>query len=494
MKYKSLAVVTLLATSLTAFADANSGSNRPPQQQQGQSGASATATGCFTMLMEEQAGATLNQMATQELKSCKGLNSLAEANGEKIKNYSQPSYAVKGNFSCVMKAGYTMDYKYCMDALNALNFVYNAEAALELQQQIRTEFKQTSIQKEANKKAAVGDIQTGMFDATIETNKHMKAMMQEKAVAFSAAVAALGKTYASWPKKEALLEKCTAKKEECEAASSNEGELFANDASKIALISVITEYGTKAAMAVAAANNYKTKADAVAAAKAGVTSNDGEDVMMERCVFNPTDPLCAKTGNRVSGQSYQQGDFSMGDGTSNTFSMGTGSDEFGIDGDPSTVSDDTNVTAANSPFEEDAKAANDILNPASAAAVQPGGGANGGGGGAGGGMGGGSASLGSDLAGAEADPNKEANIKSTKASGDYNFGGGGGFKAVKGGKDEKNPFASLFDAKTSGSAIEEDRSIASGDIDGKASGLFQKISKRYNQISSDKRIEAKNLE
>jgi hypothetical protein len=42
--------------------------------------------------------------------------------------------------------------------------------------------------------------------------------------------------------------------------------------------------------------------------------------------------------------------------------------------------------------------------------------------------------------------------------------------------------------------VEEERSIASGDIDGKASGLFEKISRRYTQIQADKRIEAKNLE
>jgi hypothetical protein len=216
--------------------------------------------------------------------------------------------------------------------------------------------------------------------------------------------------------------------------------------------------------------------------------------MMERCVFNPTDPLCAKPGTRVPGQSFAGGDFGFtGDGSNNSFNMGLeNEDSFEVGAE--TNLDGTPVAAINSPFVDEAKKAQGILDPASAAQMQPGSGGGGGGGGAGGGMGGGGASLGSDLAGADADGNKEASIKSSKVSGVYQPAGGGGYKGINKGKEDANPFASLFDAKGTAGGIEEDRSIASGDIDGKASGLFQKISKRYGQIQADKRIEANNLE
>jgi hypothetical protein len=108
--------------------------------------------------------------------------------------------------------------------------------------------------------------------------------------------------------------------------------------------------------------------------------------------------------------------------------------------------------------------------------------------------GGGGAQLGGDLDGANKEAEKEAQVKATKVSGVYESSGGGGFKAVGKGKDDANPFASLFDQQGEAGGVEEDRSIASGDIDGNASGLFQKISKRYSQIQADKRIEANNLE
>ena len=326
-------------------------------------------------------------------------------------------------------------------------------------------------------------------------------MMQEQAIAYSAAVSALGNAYFKWPSEEALKNECLEKfkdkekQQHCVSAINLRGaEIVANSEQKIGLVALITEYIGKGTAAGIAMGNFNTAAQQMEQVKQAVTSDDTDPMVMQRCVLNPTDPLCAKPGSRVSGEGYKPGNLSFGDGTgNNSFNMGEDSNDFGIDGDPSTVGENPSVTSADSPFEEIAKEANGILDPAAAASMQPGGGGPGGGGGAGGGLGGGGASLGSDLAGAENEDNKEANIKTSKASGNYNFAGGGGFSALKKGKEDSNPFASMFDNKASG-GIEEDRSIASGDIDGKASGLFEKISKRYGQIQADKRIEAKNLE
>ncbi len=85
-------------------------------------------------------------------------------------------------------------------------------------------------------------------------------------------------------------------------------------------------------------------------------------------------------------------------------------------------------------------------------------------------------------------------LKTNKMTGKYKASKGAGFQAVKAGKEDANPFSSMFDAKGGeAGGIEEDRSIASDD-GSEASGLFHKISKRYGQVHQDKRIESQNLE
>jgi hypothetical protein len=60
--------------------------------------------------------------------------------------------------------------------------------------------------------------------------------------------------------------------------------------------------------------------------------------------------------------------------------------------------------------------------------------------------------------------------------------------------DDENPLKSLFDQEGAKGGIEEDRSIASEDIDNSNSALFEKISKKYVKVHGERRIEANNLE
>ncbi|WPU66343.1 hypothetical protein [Peredibacter starrii] len=504
MNMKTLAVLVMMGISLSAFADnEQQGENTSPKRRQSAADPKAAKCSEYTAADYVQKEGVDQKKMDAALAECKVLEDITKKAGGGSITATDTASSMKGEIQCKKIAGYTMDFEPCKSAASALNFVVNAEAAMELQQQIRTDVKNTNIQKQANKQVAQGDAQTGMFDAAIESNKHQKQMQQEKMIAFGAAVTALGTTYARWPSAEDLIKKaCTGKDEKtgqtgvsndcATVAANNKSVIAANEDQKGALIQAITTYTAKAIAAGIAMKQYDTSADTVEKAKAAVQQED-QDVMVARCTFNPTDPACAKPGNRVAGESYTGGDFNFGSGSgNNAFDMGTGTDNFGEEGAASNLPTD-NVAGITSPFEQEAKEAKGILDPAAAASMQAGNASSGGGGGVGGGGGGGSASLGSDLAGAEKDGDKEASLKATKASGNYNAAGGGGFSAIKGGKDDKNPFASLFDAKSSG-GIEEDRSIASGDIDGAASGLFQKISKRYGQIQADKRIEANNLE
>lgn len=407
--------------------------------------------------------------------------------------------------SCKSLGSYTIDYEPCQRAVGTYDMVLVAENALNLTQQVRTDQKNKSLQQTASQQTASGDGQTAMYDAAIASNKHQKAMQQEKALAYGAAVAALVRAYAMIPGQKQAMQKCAVKKQHepeipdpepaknCEdVVTSNKSLILANQSAKAGLATAIGEFTAKGVAAGIAMGQYNNAAQQVAKAK-GAIQDEETDLMMERCQFNPADPACQSAGPRTSNPSVSTGDFSFGgDGMNNAFDPIT--DPTAGDALADTPIDDkAQVGGVGSPFADDVKTAKGILDPAAAASVSPGSPGGGSGGGGGGGLGGGSASLGGDLQGADKDAEKEAQIKAGKVSGAYGAVGGGGFKGIARGKDDSNPFSSLFDQK-GGGGVQEDRSIASGDIDGQASGLFQKISKRYGQVTADKRIEANNLE
>jgi hypothetical protein len=497
MKTNLLSAIFLLGFSLATFAaETNKGDGKDK---------SMPAYPIFATCAEADAAAKLAAAKSppeppvfnQECESLKKISGSTRLQQYDAKENTKAS--VDGKIRCVGKANFTFDYTPCESALAYYNSVVAAENAMNLEQKLRTQVKNQNIQNQANKQIASGDSQNGIFDAAIESNKHQKNMQQEKALIYGVAVGALAKAYTVIPTDKEALKKCMnnvstqAVGEDCKTAINNNRSLvLGNQEAKAALAYAVMEFTAKGVAAGIAMGQYNNAAQQIAAAKAPLDST-AEDVMMERCTFNPQDPACVTTGTKGTGTTFSSGDFSVGTDGNSAFNMTPYTETPATTLDPDT---DTNkpVAGVNSPFEAQAKIAKGIVDPAAAAQNgSPGGAAAGAGGGGGGSGGGGSSSLGSDLNGADKDGDKEAQIKTSKVNGNYNAAGGSGFKGVGGGKDDANPFSSLFDAKSAG-GIEEDRSIASGDIDGASSGLFQKISKRYGQIQADKRIEAKNLE
>jgi len=265
--------------------------------------------------------------------------------------------------------------------------------------------------------------------------------------------------------------------------------VFANDQGKAGLVQAFMEYMAKAIREKMAANQLKNIAKQIADVK-----NDVQDLgptMFERCQVAPNDPACQQAGGpRIPGQEYTGGEISIGDNFNNAFGDPL-QETPNVGFETEDLTPGEAVANAGNPFADAAKEASGILEEAPAANVQPGSAPSGGGGGGGGGLGGGGVSLGNDLKGPEAE--KTAEVDAEKSTGNYNFAGGGGFQAIKPGKEDANPFASLFDSKSQG-GVGEDRSFASDDIGGKDSGLFMRISRRYGKISGEKRIEATNLE
>lgn len=527
MNMKTLVILVLMGMSLSAIADSGSYVSSGLIQAAAGIGARVTAgdansadpvpAGTFENLSNvqgngkaEQCKAMLHLYRTQPAGPAKPPKTAVIIECENLERLSMggqlsagdpkasSAKTIDGAISCKMPASYTVDFESCEKAAAQYNFVLNAETAMDLQQKIRTDLKAKSIQEDASREAASGNLQEGALNAGIANHKHMKQMNTEKMAAYGMAVAALVRAYTTIPGEKHAIQKCkagasTENAGACDAnvKGVNKSAILANQEAKAAIGLAIAKFTAKGIAAGIAMGQNLDAAKKIEQAK-NQYDDGGEDVMMERCTFNPTDPACAKPGNRVAGQSFAGGEFGLGAGGNNAFDMTTGGENLVEEGAATDLSSD-GVSGINSPFAEEAKNAQKIVDPAAAAQMQASGGAAGGGAGGGGSGGGGSASLGSDLAGADKDGDKEASIKTNKVSGVYGSAGGSGYKGIGKGKDDANPFASLFDAKSNG-GIEEDRSIASGDIDGSASGLFQKISKRYSQIQADKRIETKNLE
>lgn len=464
--------------------------------------------------------ATLNP----NLKLCRGLDAVAEnISGGLISTDQKSSQDRKIN--CVQKSGITADWESCVSALGMYNAIVVAEAAMQVLQGVQQNRAEAQAQNQYTTRSAQGDAQNAAYDAQVAQVNSARQLNQTQAAAYAAAVAALYSKIQSWIKEseDAFLQKGCAqpaqartvqrppaqtanptpelyasveavpKAANCvdsakQAFRQYQGFVFANRAAKGELTTAAMVFAAKAIAAGIKASQLGDIAKKVTEAKKQ-TEDQYDAPTFERCQLNPTDPACAGPVTRSSGSGLQEGGFGFGDNFGNNAFTPVGEEDKLGDIAPLPLPGDETVAGVTNPFADDAKAASGILDPAGAASVQPGAAGGAGGGGAPG-AGGGSASLGNDTPGAD-DSKKENDIKANKADGKYNIAGGGAFQAIKPMKDE-NPFANLFDGK--GGKLEEDRSIASGDIDGQDSGLFSKISKRYSQVQADKRIEARNID
>ncbi len=419
-----------------------------------------------------------------------------------------------GKISCRKDGGYTIDYKDCVVVKNLYNAAVLAETAMFATQKIIQNEKNIKQQKDIAEATAKGDIQYGTIDAVIERNKFNSGMNKTQAITYSGAVTALSSGMIAWKGKKFLSKQC--KKQDftkindfvnsqgsekfdvakCTAmAESNKGtHIFMNDDAKVRFIAELGILIQKAAEAMRRAG-----IDEAVAAKFEnqPKPSGGEGSIDSDPCFSANPPAeCKRPGppRNISAGNFAGNttDFGSGSGANQDFNFdpdgtsGTGADA------AVTGANGEKIADMNSPFEKQAKEASGILDPAGAASVTPGGAApSGGAGGGPGGGGGGSATLGDDLAGADGDDSKDPDIKTNKASGKYKAGGGG-FSSVTKGGNEENPFASMFDAKGEEGGIEEDRSIASDD--GEASGIFQKISRKYGQVQEEKRLDTQNVE
>lgn len=425
---------------------------------------------------------------------------------------------------CQKVGGWTADYRSCIEALKVYDTILLAEQGMFAYQKVEMDASIQRSEKEVSQRAATGDLQGAAIDAQNKHIRKMKDLNIQQRNAYGAAVTGLGVTLGKWQgdSEKSFSKLCANQgssvaegglsflypdagehRADCQTVfkslhASKRDQLIANTQAKSAFVMALTEYIGKAVKAGISAGQFDEISKQLDLQKPRFEETTAE---FDYCAANPLDRSCLGPGTRVE-RSMLGGheELTFDHGNVNSFNDNGGSQTFGEEGLATNIKDQNIVEDIGSPFEQDAKIASGILDPAGAASAATGGGdgAAMGGGGGGGMGGGGSASLGNDLAGAEDSSTKEGEIKANQVSGSYSSTGSTkGFSAVKPMKENSNPFASLFDGSGGGSGggVVEDRTIASGaDIDGAASGLFQKISKRYGKVHADKRIESKNLE
>ena len=102
------------------------------------------------------------KVKTDDVKNCENLKALSGGTLVDInpREFSSAK-TLDGAITCKMMASYTIDYASCEKAAAQYNFVLNAETAMDLQQKIRTDLKAKSIQEDAAKQAAEGNLQEG---------------------------------------------------------------------------------------------------------------------------------------------------------------------------------------------------------------------------------------------------------------------------------------------------------------------------------------------
>lgn len=507
---KTMSFILSMTFAASAFAQNGTGTKDKNKNQSDKN--SSVASKCSAELASQKAKRLETPLVPISLSNCENLIVVAKLNKASLQTPAEKKKSVDNKYQCERLGGFTADYNDCTRVLSMYNGVYMAEQAMHSAQSLQVSQKNTSQTKEVAARSAQGDGQNAAIDAVIARNEMNAKLYKTQALTYTAAVGALSSQLARWEGLKGLNKKCASadlnqvseemglkegiKGVQCSDIVLNQADqslMFQNQATRTMLELATAEYLRKAADARKQAGISEYVGDRY---KNAAAMSDDEDLVLDKCVVAPTDPACV-----AAAAATQTG---TGTFAGNTIDFGNGTGGLEYDPlnpnttndltDPAVTGDSDVVSGISSPFEDDAKAANGILDPAAAATLGAGSPASApaGGGGAGGG-GGGSASLGNDLAGANSDANKDPDVNSSKVNGKYKEGAGGGFQAVsKGRGDSENPFASMFDTKGENGGVEEDRSIAS-DGNGPAL-LFQRISAKYSEVEKSKRIESQNLE
>lgn len=419
---------------------------------------------------------------------------------------------VTGGIKCESAGIPTLDYEACRNFVENGQVMEVAQQAIYQGQQMYYQDKAMTAQVEAS---ASTDTATAGIKALKTGVKGQEEIMTQRAAIDSGKFAALAKYYSEMPSTEDLIQRCSMYKNTPPSGTGIDSkcEEVVRDQSKFALL--MNQDARNQMKAKLAAVGINVASDVVMAALMAKRGKEIDNAIAKIESFKPIDPLAPAADNLQTTYCQQNpGDAQcLTGGLEKTFdAMGDNIITFGEGGtgtvyNPTTPTLDSNgnvINSATPTAKGGITATGSVINSASqrggladtvaAAGVSKGtlpsgGGGGGGGGGSVGGGGGGGSSSGQGSGGV-------ANAVKGKAP---TYGGGSGTLSMMGGyginkgktaaKDDGNPFGKLFakDASKS-SALDFGRNPASQKVGGKTDNIFEMISKRYSNVSSDKRL------
>ena len=415
-----------------------------------------------------------------------------------------------GKFTCKQPKEWTLDYGSCLGLINAYGAVALGTKGVDLFNRGSSQIRNSKKAKERSERV-VPEGEDPLISGIMAQRDTYSIKQQEENVRMTAnAVAAAGLTtkmtmFYNSPKKNARrcenLDEGDEKymKYYCHIAhywsasgAIRDDEFFPNQEVRAQMWQVVSQLTVESALAgmrAADAKNRKNKLDKYKAKFAALEDNSEARqnfIDLDYCKFNPASPQCRGRGaNGPASNGFTNGGISMQSGGQN-FNIKDNDDSFG-EYDDNTVAGTKNSAVEDLGNLMDNESVSHLSNDFNAPGAGkvgkagPGGGAGGGGGSLGGSGGGG----GAGPSGAKSAGGKQK-YKVTTKKGRYKSGGSAKFTkagSIRKKKASRNAFSKLLGNGRSRKVASDDKTILPSH-----SGLFDKISKRYNRLSVDNRI------
>lgn len=438
-----------------------------------------------------------SQMLQSTVESCKALQAAAIYSKGRSKRESNkdefPSF--DGKYKCYKSSFFNVDFKPCKAAVMAYNLAFAMENVGLVAEQVDSLTYQGKLQEKI--KENPDDHQMKSVEAAKKMMYRKKDHEVAKSIMFGSKGAAIAAALAAWVRPATLSKHCKEGKECCQAAAAlHQDMLFENMDVKYRMVEdVVRAVGQSAAHALLA-DAYKKAGDGLKKAEDELKEFEevetaGFDTEISLCKINPGHPSCATApGPQGVNQATGFSGLNVGGGgglltSDNNFKPLEGVDNFesGLqDVDEQTKADLAQKIAA----AEGQR--NGFVDPSPSAAVAKS--ARGGAGGSGGGGPGGGSSRGlgaepkKDDAKASMLMNNGGKV-SYGNSGGVNYGGGKYSFGGNGKPAAKNPFDGFFNKDGQSNGV---RNIASDIGDKNGSGIFEKISKKYEDVKKKDRL------
>ncbi len=412
-------------------------------------------------------------------------------NIESFSTGKENSYQSPLGSTCVRNSRYTVDFKACRNMAGAQNLYRISSIADQVGSGLATSLQNQSAQKKYASAVANGEDSTKAgLDVLADTHKSSSTIAAAAGAAYGGAASTMTAMLSTYPSQAKFSRKCENQDRELDYCyllqHVSDEKLFANAKVKAQSWNMVGSLAGEAIKHGMEALHFSDLAKQTKGIKDDYTGalEEVATIGFENCNTNPE--LCDTNTATETSSTFGLGNFSLGSNGFKTQAFSQNTNESTGDIDTSTGISKTEAASLSKSLNDGGDslsgdftkiAAGDLGGRRSAGSGGSGGGASASGGG--GSSGGGSSSGNSSSSGAGGVPK----IKSAWQK-------GGNVSSIRGGKVRKkkktSPYGNLFNKSKKG------RNIASdvNDIADKSSKLFEKISKRYEDLSSKNRLKS----